>query len=155
MHCYELFSSLPLLLLLARSLDSSPTVRIWNSVKKWLLPSPNVVDLAEESETIWQEISQDIIRELYQSMPSQVIFSIQTRSGSMLYWLRFFIMVKLCNKSLELYGNFNNLFFLCMLSYIHQFLSQSSNSFKVHVFLFFFYYRECISYMLPEYFHDN
>ncbi|UYV63385.1 hypothetical protein LAZ67_2003918 [Cordylochernes scorpioides] len=52
----------------ARSPDLSPIEHIWDAMGRRIQPSRNVDYLARQLETIWQEIPQHTIRNLYQSM---------------------------------------------------------------------------------------
>ncbi|UYV80897.1 hypothetical protein LAZ67_19002125 [Cordylochernes scorpioides] len=56
----------------ARSPDLSPIEHIWDVMGRRLQPSRNVDYLARQLETIWQEIPQHTIRNLYQSMTRRV-----------------------------------------------------------------------------------
>lgn len=81
MNCLQ---ACPTLSLLARLPDLSPTEHIWVVMRRRLQPSRNVDDLSQQLETIWYEIPQDIIRELYQSIPRRVTACIQTKGGQRL-----------------------------------------------------------------------
>ncbi|UYV82173.1 hypothetical protein LAZ67_21001252 [Cordylochernes scorpioides] len=61
----------------ARSPDISPIEHIWDVMGRDLQPSRNVDYLARQLETIWQEIPQHTIRNLYQSMTRRVAACIQ------------------------------------------------------------------------------
>ncbi|UYV75101.1 SIM2 [Cordylochernes scorpioides] len=61
----------------ARSPDLSPIEHIWDVMGRRLQPSRNVDYLARQLETIWQEIPQHTIRNLYQSMTRRVAACIQ------------------------------------------------------------------------------
>ncbi|UYV74872.1 hypothetical protein LAZ67_12001574 [Cordylochernes scorpioides] len=63
----------------ARSPDLSPIENIWDVMRRRLQPSRNVDYLARRLETIWQEIPQHTIRNLYQSMTRRVAAYIQAR----------------------------------------------------------------------------
>ncbi|UYV73372.1 hypothetical protein LAZ67_10002885 [Cordylochernes scorpioides] len=60
-----------------RSPDNSPIEHIWDVMGRRLKPSRNVDYLALQLETIWQEIPQHTIRNLYQSMTRRVTACIQ------------------------------------------------------------------------------
>ncbi|UYV82585.1 hypothetical protein LAZ67_22000050 [Cordylochernes scorpioides] len=61
----------------ARSTDLSPIEHIWDVMGRRLQPSRNVDYLPRQLETIWQEIPQHTIRNLYQSMTRRVAACIQ------------------------------------------------------------------------------
>ncbi|UYV84811.1 hypothetical protein LAZ67_X003588, partial [Cordylochernes scorpioides] len=61
----------------ARSPDFSPIEHIWDVMGRRLQPSRNVDYLARQLETIWQEIPQHTIRNIYHSMTRRVADSIQ------------------------------------------------------------------------------
>ncbi|UYV60256.1 hypothetical protein LAZ67_1000569 [Cordylochernes scorpioides] len=61
----------------ARSPDLSPIEHIWDVMGRRLQPSRNVDYLARQLETIWQEMPQHTIRNLYQSMTRRVAACIQ------------------------------------------------------------------------------
>ncbi|UYV72342.1 hypothetical protein LAZ67_9002712 [Cordylochernes scorpioides] len=68
-----------------RSPDISPIEHIWNVMERRLHPSRNVDYLARQLETIWQEIPQHTIRNLYQSMTRRVAACIQARDETWVY----------------------------------------------------------------------
>ncbi|UYV82646.1 hypothetical protein LAZ67_22000361 [Cordylochernes scorpioides] len=61
----------------ARSPDLSPIEHIWDVMGRRLQPSRNVDYLARQLDTIWQEIPQHTIRNLYQSMARRMTACIQ------------------------------------------------------------------------------
>ncbi|UYV73888.1 hypothetical protein LAZ67_11001272 [Cordylochernes scorpioides] len=63
----------------ARSPDLSPIEQIWDVMGRRLQPSWNADYLARQLETIWQEIPQHTIWNLYQSMTRRVAACIQAR----------------------------------------------------------------------------
>ena len=69
----------------ARSLDHSPIEHVWDMMGRRSHLARNVDDLIRQLERIWQEISQETIRELYRSMPRRVAACIQVRGGSTPY----------------------------------------------------------------------
>ncbi|UYV79773.1 K02A2.6-like [Cordylochernes scorpioides] len=69
----------------ARSLDLSPIEHIWDVMGRRLQPSRNVDYLARQLETIWQEIPQHTIRNLYQSMTRWGAACIQVSGGPTTY----------------------------------------------------------------------
>ncbi|UYV65955.1 hypothetical protein LAZ67_3005997 [Cordylochernes scorpioides] len=70
---------------LTRSPDLSPIEHIWDVMGRRLPPSRNVDYLARQLETIWQEIPQHTIRNLYQSMTRRVAACIQASGGPTTY----------------------------------------------------------------------
>ncbi|UYV82315.1 hypothetical protein LAZ67_21001686, partial [Cordylochernes scorpioides] len=74
MNCLQSCRTLPWP---ARSPDLSPIEHIWDVMGRRLQPSRNVNYLARQLETIWQEIPQHTIRNLYQSMTRRVAACIQ------------------------------------------------------------------------------
>ncbi|UYV76869.1 hypothetical protein LAZ67_14002262 [Cordylochernes scorpioides] len=69
----------------ARSPDLSPIEHIWDVMGRRLQPSRNVDYLARQLETIWQEIPQHTIRNLYQSMTRRVAACIQASGDPTTY----------------------------------------------------------------------
>ncbi|UYV76563.1 hypothetical protein LAZ67_14001162 [Cordylochernes scorpioides] len=69
----------------AKSPDLSPIEHIWDVMGRRLQPSRNVDYLARQLETIWQEIPQHTIRNLYQSMTRLVAACIQASGGPTTY----------------------------------------------------------------------
>ncbi|UYV83825.1 hypothetical protein LAZ67_X000316 [Cordylochernes scorpioides] len=65
----------------ARSPELSPIEHIWDVMGRRLQPFRNVDYLARQLETIWQEIPQHTIRNLYQSMTRRVAACIQANEA--------------------------------------------------------------------------
>ena len=65
-----------------RSRDLSPIVHVWNMMGSRLQLPGIVDDLARQLEPNWQEILQEILRELYLSILRLMAASIQARVGS-------------------------------------------------------------------------
>lgn len=82
MNCLEACQTLPWP---ARSPDLSPIEHVWDMMGRRLHLSGNVDALARQLEQIWQEIPQEAIRELYESMPRRVAACIQARGGATPY----------------------------------------------------------------------
>ena len=69
----------------ARSPDLSPIEHVWDMMGRRLHLTETVDDLARQLQHIWQEIPQETIRNLYQSLPRRVAACIQARGGSTTY----------------------------------------------------------------------
>ncbi|GFV85542.1 transposable element Tcb1 transposase [Trichonephila clavipes] len=68
-----------------RSPDTSPVNHIWNMMGRRLHLPGNVDDLPRQLEQIWQEIPQETIRVLYDSMSRRVAACIQAKDRSTSY----------------------------------------------------------------------
>ena len=82
MNCLQDFPTLPWP---ARSPDLSPIEHVRHMIGRRLHPPRNVDHLVQQLQRIWQEISQDSIRDLYCSMPRRVAACIHARGGSTPY----------------------------------------------------------------------
>ncbi|GFU56511.1 hypothetical protein TNCV_1137371 [Trichonephila clavipes] len=76
-HFWHTDSKCSRLLWLSRLPDLSAIDPIRNVMRRRLQSFRNVDDLAEKLETIWHEVLQDSMREVYQSVPPWVIACIQ------------------------------------------------------------------------------
>ncbi|GFV95376.1 transposable element Tcb1 transposase [Trichonephila clavipes] len=66
----------------ARSPDLSPIENIWNHLE-WRSGHPTSLnELDSRLQQIWKEMSQDIIQNLYGSVPDRIASCIHTREGS-------------------------------------------------------------------------
>ncbi|UYV63751.1 hypothetical protein LAZ67_2005502 [Cordylochernes scorpioides] len=83
MDCLQSFRTLPWP---ARSPDLSSIEHIWDVMGRRLQPSRKVDYLARQLETIWQEIPQHTIRNLYQSMTRRVAACIQATERTVKKW---------------------------------------------------------------------
>ncbi|GFT63658.1 transposable element Tcb1 transposase [Trichonephila clavipes] len=69
----------------AKSPDLSPIVHIWDHLG-WRVGYPTSLnELEARLQQIWNEISHDIIRSLYASMPNRIALCIRARGGSTEY----------------------------------------------------------------------
>ncbi|GFV54856.1 transposable element Tcb1 transposase [Trichonephila clavipes] len=66
----------------ARSPDLSPIEHIWNHLGRGVGHPMSLNELEARLQQIWKEISQDIIHNLYASMPYRIASCIRARGGS-------------------------------------------------------------------------
>ncbi|GFV10948.1 transposable element Tcb2 transposase [Trichonephila clavipes] len=66
----------------ARSPDLSPIEHIWDNLGRRLGHSTSLKELEARLQKIWNEMSQDIIQNLYDSMPDSIASCIRDRGGS-------------------------------------------------------------------------
>ncbi|GFW59669.1 transposable element Tcb1 transposase [Trichonephila clavipes] len=70
---------------LARSPDLSPIEHIWNHFGWRLVPPMNLNELEAMLQQIWNEMSLDIIQNLYASMSDCIASCLRARGGSTAY----------------------------------------------------------------------
>ncbi|GFX20288.1 transposable element Tcb1 transposase [Trichonephila clavipes] len=66
----------------ARSLDLSPIEHIWDHIGRRVGHPTSLKELEARLQLIWNEMSQDIIQNLYASMPNRIALCIRARGGS-------------------------------------------------------------------------
>ncbi|GFS76229.1 transposable element Tcb1 transposase [Trichonephila clavipes] len=66
----------------ARSPDLSPIEHIWDHLGQRVGHPTSLNDLEARLQQIWNEMSQNIIRNLYASMPDRIASCIHARRGS-------------------------------------------------------------------------
>ena len=64
----------------ARSPDHSPIEHVWSIMGRALQSACDIYDLTRKLDRIWHDIRQEVIRNLYQSMPSRITACIMARS---------------------------------------------------------------------------
>ncbi|GFX91215.1 transposable element Tcb1 transposase [Trichonephila clavipes] len=67
---------------LALSLDLSPIKHIWDHLERRVGHPTSLSELKARLQQIWNEMSQDIIQNLYTSMPVRIASCIRARGGS-------------------------------------------------------------------------
>ncbi|GFW50949.1 transposable element Tc1 transposase [Trichonephila clavipes] len=82
MNCLTAYQTLPCP---ARLPDPSPIEHVWDMMRRRLHLPGNVDGLARQLEQIWQEIPQETIRVIYQSISCRVAACIQAKRGSIPY----------------------------------------------------------------------
>lgn len=65
----------------ARSPDLSPIEHIWDHLGRQVGQPTSLVELEARLQQLWNEMSQDIIRNLYASMPARIASCIRARGG--------------------------------------------------------------------------
>ena len=116
-----------------RSRDLSRIEYVWSIIGRALLSACDVDDLTRQLDRIWNDILQEDIRNLYQSMPSRITACIRARGEQTRYWLFHFVKLYHFNKS----SNFSQIVIICFSVYVHhvyRFSSHSDNSFLVRRF---------------------
>ncbi|GFT83294.1 transposable element Tcb1 transposase [Trichonephila clavipes] len=74
-----LYTDTPLLQLPSRSPDLSPIGHIWDHLGRRVGYPTSMNELESRLQQIWNEVSQDIIQNLYASMPGRIAACIRTR----------------------------------------------------------------------------
>ncbi|GFW93315.1 transposable element Tcb1 transposase [Trichonephila clavipes] len=80
--CLRTVTTLPWL---ARSSDLSPIKHIWDHLGRRVGHSTSLNELEARLQHIWNTMSQDIIQNLYASMPNRIASRIRARGGSTEY----------------------------------------------------------------------
>ncbi|GFS78161.1 transposable element Tcb1 transposase [Trichonephila clavipes] len=70
---------------LARFPDLSPIEHIWDHLGRRVAHPTNLNELEAMLQQIWNEMSQDIIQNLYASMPNRIVSRIRARGDSARY----------------------------------------------------------------------
>lgn len=65
----------------ARSLDLSPIEHVWDHLGRQVRQPTRLAELESRLQELWNEMTQDTIRNLYASMPTRIASCIQARGG--------------------------------------------------------------------------